>query len=377
MAETQIVETHIESRQVPRESRAVPWGWITLIWCAIALVDACQTVFFLQSLGRQHASATAFGAEFVSWLPWLLATPLVSALARRHSPVLGVTLTTVAMHLAAFVTISVVAETWFVWLTLVFNPWGHPNGLTFIDALRTSLPYQGPTFLIVYVAITTVTLVLDARDDMARKIAEAALLSQELSRAQLTALRGQVEPHFMFNTLNSIVGLVRDNRNDVAVSMIVGLSEFLRRTLEHSDRSEVTLAEEVEHLQRYIDIQKVRFAERLQVRMDIPANLLSARVPILLLQPIVENAIKHGIDKRIAGGSVRIAATREDANLCLSVFNDGPGLPQGWSADGSGVGLDNLRTRLHILHGDAAEFRMSRAGTDGVEVVVALPLKVE
>jgi LytS/YehU family sensor histidine kinase len=180
----------------------------------------------------------------------------------------------------------------------------------------------------------------------------------------------------MFNTLNSIVGLVRDNRNDVAVNMIVGLSEFLRRTLEHSDRSEVTLAEEVEHLQRYIDIQKVRFGERLQVSMGFPADLLSARVPMLLLQPLVENAIKHGIDKRVAGGTVRIAAMHQDGKLRLTVFNDGPGLPEDWKADGSGVGLDNLRTRLRILHGNASELRISRAGNDGVDVVVVLPLKV-
>jgi len=359
------------------EARKIPWGWIILIWSAVGLVDACQTVFFLQSIGGQRASLLAFGAEFATWLPWLLATPLVNALARQHSPIRSVNLTMVAVHLAAFVAISVVAETWFVWLELTFNPWGgHPDGLTFIDAWRASLPYQAPTFLIVYAVIATVTLVLDARDTMVRRIAETARLNEELSRAQLAALRQQVEPHFMFNTLNSIVGLVRDNRNDVAVNMIVGLSEFLRRTLEHSDRSEVTRAEEVEHLQRYIDIQKVRFGERLQVSMGFPADLLSARVPMLLLQPLVENAIKHGIDKRVAGGTVRIAAMHQDGKLRLTVFNDGPGLPEDWKADGSGVGLDNLRTRLRILHGNASELRISRAGNDGVDVVVVLPLKV-
>ena len=137
---------------------------------------------------------------------------------------------------------------------------------------------------------------------------ETARLNEELSKAQLAALRRQMEPHFMFNTLNSIAGLVRDHRNDAAVSMIVGLSEFLRRASEDSHRSQVTLAEEVEYLQRYVDIQKVRFGERLRVSVDIPADLLDAQVPNLLLQPLVENAIKHGVAKRVVGGNVRVTA---------------------------------------------------------------------
>ncbi len=160
--------------------------------------------------------------------------------------------------------------------------------------------------MIVYALILTVTYLVDARERIARQATEAAQLNEELSKAQLAALRGQMEPHFMYNTLNSIAGLVRDERDEEAISMIVGLSEFLRRASEDSHRSQVTLAEEVEYLQRYLDIQKLRFGERLQVRVDIPAELLHAQVPNLLLQPLVENAIKHGIAKRIAGGTVRI-----------------------------------------------------------------------
>jgi LytS/YehU family sensor histidine kinase len=208
---------------------------------------------------------------------------------------------------------------------------------------------------------------------MARKTTEAARLNEELSRAQLAALRRQVEPHFMFNTLNSIAGLVRDNRNDAAVSMIVGLSEFLRRTLADSDRSEVTLAEEVEYLQRYLDIQKVRFGDRLRVSMDIPAELLRAQVPNLLLQPLVENAIKHGIAKRVAGGAVRVAGARSNGSLHISVYNDGPGLATDWQTTNTGVGIANLRTRLQILYGDKSTFDLGNAGTGGVEAAVTLP----
>ena len=153
---------------------------------------------------------------------------------------------------------------------MFFNPWDYPQQPTFMDAWRSSLLFQILTFLIVYGLILTFTYALDARERMARQMTETARLSEELSKSQLAALRQQIEPHFMFNTLHSITGLVRDSKNDAAVSMIVGLSEFLRRALEDSHRSQVTLAEEVEYLQRYLEIQKVRFGERLQVSIDIP-----------------------------------------------------------------------------------------------------------
>jgi len=179
----------------------------------------------------------------------------------------------------------------------------------------------------------------------------------------------------MYNTLNSIAGLVREQRGDAAVSMIVGLSEFLRRASEDSHRALVTLAEEVEYLQRYLDIQKVRFGERLQVSVDVPAELLSAQVPNLLLQPLVENAIKHGIAKRVVGGAVRVAGTRRDGRLHLSVYNDGPGLHEDWHSTRTGVGIGNLRTRLQILHGNESGLDLRRADAGGVEVVVTLPFR--
>src|SRR5262249_27557889 len=138
-------------------------------------------------------------------------------------------------------------------------------------------------------------------------------------------------------------------------------------------RSQVTLLEEVEYLQRYVEIQKVRFGERLQVSVDIPAELLRAQVPNLLLQPLVENAIKHGISKRVAGGTVRVAGACHNGNLRLSVYNDGPSLPTDWEATPTGVGIGNLRTRLQILHGNGSGLQLRRADAGGVEVVVTLP----
>jgi two-component system, LytTR family, sensor kinase len=347
------------------------------MWCAGGVFEASQAVLIMRFGERRDAAwLPLFATELAIWLPWALATPWVIGLARRYPIVRDTTVRAVAVHLVTFAMISVVAEAWSALLQVLFNPWGNRQPPTFWDTWSISLLYQVVLFFIAYALILTITYLVDSRDRIARQMSETARLNEELSKAQLAALRRQMEPHFMFNTLNAIAGLVRDQRNDAAVSMIVGLSEFLRRASEDSHRLQVTLAEEVEYLQRYLDIQKVRLGERLQVSVDVPADLLEAQVPSLLLQPLVENAIKHGIAKRVAGGTVRVAGARKDGSLYLSVYNDGSNLPQDWQTPGgAGVGLANLRTRLQILHGDAAELRMERAGADGVEVKVVLPLK--
>lgn len=357
-------------------ARSNPWLWIAVMWCTGGLFEASQSVLILRfAERRQHAWQPLFATELATWLPWALATPFIISLARRYPIIRNTTPRTVIVHLAVFATISMVTEAWSAALQVLFNPWGNRRQPTFWDTWSTTLLYQVLIFLIAYALVLTITYLVDSRQNIARQMTETARLNEELSKAQLAALRRQMEPHFMFNTLNSIAGLVRDRRNDAAVSMIVGLSEFLRRASEDSHRAQVTLAEEVEYLHRYVEIQKVRFEERLKISVSIPPELLGAEVPNLLLQPLVENAIKHGVAKRIAGGTVRVAGERRGQRLHLSVYNDGPGFPEDWQTNGTGVGLGNLRTRLQILHGDAAEIRMERAGADGVEVIVTLPLR--
>jgi two-component system, LytTR family, sensor kinase len=352
--------------------RLIRWRGIAALWCAGALFDACQTVLFMHALGKQQ-TWLIFGTELVSWVPWALATPIVVKLARQRPLSLSAPVGAAIAHLAAFTAISLVAEAWFAMLQMLFNPWDYLQRPTFMDSSRISLAYQIPTFLIVYALILAITYVIDSRERMARQMTETARLNEELSRAQLGALRRQMEPHFMFNTLNSIAGLVRDQKNDDAVSMIVGVSEFLRRATENSQRPQVTLAEEVEYLQRYLDIQKVRFGDRLKIIMDIPEELLRTPVPNLLLQPLVENAIKHGISKRVEGGTVRVAGTRDKGSLRISVYNVGPCLPSDWRPTHTGVGIGNLRTRLRILHGEDSDLQLRRVDTGGVEVIVTLP----
>ncbi|HEX4267427.1 MAG TPA: histidine kinase [Steroidobacteraceae bacterium] len=359
----------------PGDMRSTGWRWIAGIWSAYALCDACQTVLSMRVDGKHQPWLPGFTTDFASWLPWALATPLVIAAARRYPLLRGLSLRSVCTHFALFAVVSAVAESWSAELQVLFNPWGNAQPPTFVATWTMMCLYQVVTFITAYALIVTVTFVVDANARMTRQMTEAARLNEELSKAQLAALRRQIDPHFLYNTLNSVAALVRDHLNDAAVRMIVGLSEFLRRSSEDSHRSQVALQEEVEYLQRYLEIQKVRFGERLQVSVDIPADLLRAQVPNLLLQPLVENAIKHGIAKRVAGGAVRVAGACHDSRLCLSVYNDGPALPTDWEAGQTGVGIRNLRTRLQILHGNESELQLTRANSAGVEVLVTLPFR--
>ena len=363
------------------------WTWIAAIWCAAALFDASQTLLTMHAVGVGKTWLRPFLIVFVSWLPWALATPFVIELARRWPPlgvpslaarspiVRGEIFKAMSLHLAAFAAISVTAEVWSALLRVIFNPWHWSSPPTFVNAWSDLLVGQLMTFVIAYALILMATYVVDSREKMARQMTETARLNEELSRAQLAVLRGQMDPHFMFNTLNSIASLVYDQRGDAAVGMIVGLSEFLRRALEDSHRAQVTLREEVEYLQRYIDIQKVRFGDRLRVSVDIPDELLATQVPNLLLQPLVENAIKHGVSKRRSGGEIRVAGLCRDGALRLTVYNDGPWAQEDLAAAPHRIGLGNLRTRLQILHGDRSELLLQPAEAGGVEVIVTLPLQ--
>jgi LytS/YehU family sensor histidine kinase len=263
------------------------------------------------------------------------------------------------------------------WLDFAFNPYARPSFPGTFVHLWFDKFYNGIlTFLVLYAAIVTVSYVLDSRERLALQRTETARLNELLSKAQLDALRRQIEPHFLFNTLNAVAGLVREGRNDAAVGMIAGLSDFLRRVLQDSTQQQVPLGEEMEFAQKYLDIQKVRFAERLQLSVDVPKELYPAQVPSLILQPMVENAVKHGIAKRAQGGAIRIAASRCDGVLTLRVCNDGPSLPVGWEMARSGIGMSNVRTRLQSLYGDAFELSMRNQDAGGVEVSVSLPFAV-
>ncbi len=184
--------------------------------------------------------------------------------------------------------------------------------------------------MFLYTTILVIGYVLDSESGWQINEPTPRVSTSSSQKHNSTPYGGKCEPHFLFNTLNAIAGLVRENRNDAAVSMIVRLRDFLRRVVEDSDRQQVPLGEELEFAERYLDIQKVRFAERLQFSVSVPRELLLAQVPSLILQPMAENAVKHGIAKRAQGGAIRIAAFRSNGVLTLSDYNEGPSLPAGW-----------------------------------------------
>jgi two-component system, LytTR family, sensor kinase len=350
------------------------WVWIALIWLGFALIDATQIVVVMHAEGMQHAWLKLFATTMLSWMPWALTTTLVLRYGGRFPAGRLKPLLTGLAHVAACLAAGLVFSAWTAWLEVLLNPYADSAPAPFMQ-LWFARFYGGISgFLVLYAAILTVSYVLDARERLAFHQTEAARLNEQLMKAQLHVLRRQIEPHFLFNTLNSVSGLVREGRNDSAVTMIAGLSDLLRRVLEDSTRHQVPLQEEMEFAQKYLDIQKVRFAERLQVRIDVPKELNAAQVPSLLLQPMVENAIKHGIAKRARGGTIWIAASQSGGMLTLCVTNDGPSLPADWEKSGAGIGMANVRTRLKSLYGDAFKLGMRDASAGGVEVSISLPL---
>lgn len=357
------------------------WFWIASIWLGIGLFDATRTVVSMHSEGMHHAWGRLFFTLMLAWLPQALATPFVLRLGRRYPPVRLRPLSTWLVHLAACTGICLVAAAWTAGLEKLLNPWQfHATAGPFLDLWLPAF-YEGLiSYLFLYSSILAIGYVLESRERLARQQAETARLNEQLSRAQLDALRRQIEPHFLFNTLNAVAGLMRENRNDAAVTVIAALSDLLRRVVEDSGQ-EISLGEEMEFLQRYLDIQKVRFADRLTVNVNVSGELFPARVPSLVLQPMVENAIQHGIARRAQGGVIEISASRSNGILTLKIGNDGPRLTaDAGSEDGngngrSGIGISNVKTRLQSLYGESFELRMQNREPEGVEVSISVPFR--
>jgi len=364
----------METKPVP--SNSASWIWVASIWLGFGLVDAMRTVFVMHSEGMHHAWVKLFLTSVLSWLPWALATPLIMRLGRRFPLMKRGSIVAWLVHIAGCAAIALVSAAWLAWLEFLLNPFAYASGPKRFGYLLFDKFYGGLlSYLLLYAGILATQYVMDSGARLAYQQTETARLNEQLAKAQLDALRRQIEPHFLFNTLNAVTGLVREGRNETAVSMIAELSDFMRRVLEDSTRQEVPLGEEMAFAQKYLEIQKVRFVERLQLSVDVPSELLTAQVPTLILQPMVENAIKHGIAKRAQGGAVRIAASRSDATLTVAVYNDGPGLPASWETSHSGIGISNMRTRLRSLYGDAFKLKLENQAPGGVEVSISVPFR--
>ena len=197
---------------------------------------------------------------------------------------------------------------------------------------------------------------------------------QELTKAQLEMLKAQLQPHFLFNTLNSISWLMRKDV-EAADNVLASLSTFLRTTLTIPGSEEVTLREELEVLRLYLDIEQARFQNRLTIITNVDANTLGCRLPGLLLQPIVENAVRHGVARTEGPGVIEMGARREGSSLCLWILDNGPGVSR-HAGQREGIGMANTRARLEKYYGPAQSVLLSEPAEGGVRVEIRLPLKV-
>jgi sensor histidine kinase YesM len=298
------------------------------------------------------ALAKRFPIESFSWRSWkVLGIHLVSSLALT---VVGLA----ASFLIALGTEGRLTSAWeFLWkgFRVFFFRYFHTN------------------YLIMLVLLSAYHMVLVYRRYRKREV-EAAQLEKGFVEAQNQALRMQLQPHFLFNTLNSISALVHLNP-DTADQMITKLADLLRISLEQSGQQEVSLAQETMYLERYLAIERIRFQDRLTVGFDIPEELRRARVPSFVLQPLVENAIKHGVNARSTGGHIEVRAREVEGALWLEVEDDGPGFATP-TRPGGGIGTSNTRRRLQLLYGDKQSFELQSIPGKGTLARVRLPLNL-
>jgi signal transduction histidine kinase len=311
--------------------------------------------------------------QLSGWVFWALVAPLLfgrgAALAsarpwwRALPGALAVGLALVAAHVA-FVTLV-------VRLVQHYQPVAY---YSFAEALSRQIDNWRFVDAAAVVGLTGLGLVLTTYHRTRQLELNETRLETELARAELEALQLQMQPHFLFNTLNSIAALIRRGDRDRALDTVVELGELLRETVGRSQQAVVALRDEVAFLERYVDLQRTRFADRLEVRVALPPECLGFGVPTLSLQPLVENAIRHGMGRRAAGIVVELRGSLDDGDLQLSVSDDGQGLPESFDlARDAGVGLGNLRSRLRRMYGDAAELALERRAGGGTIALLTLP----
>lgn len=252
--------------------------------------------------------------------------------------------------------------------------WHDPEGDFWSDAITT---FNGRNLIdmVFYWAVIGVGYSQEIHERYKNEELKAAQLEARLVEIELKALREQLRPHFLFNTLNTISVLVRERKNDEAVNLIARLSALLRMTLDNTRVYEVTVRQEMDFLERYLEIQKVRFSDRLNVDIAIEPEAMEARIPNLLLQPIVENAIVHGIATKSGPGHLAVLGRVEAGRLHLEVRDDGPGLGDGTKRAKEGVGLTNTRERLAKIYGTHGQLLLRSEPGRGVSVQITLPCR--
>ncbi len=335
------------------------WFFWLGVWTLVALCFGHQSYIHLRKAGTDPGWWKVIHWSLEDWYVWGLFSIGIFELARRFPFQRERWLSFLALHGATSIALAPVYQ------ALRSTVCGMD-----VIAWRQPLPD-----LLVYWIILTVWHANHWRLMSHEREMRAAELERRMVEAQLLALRMQLNPHFLFNTLNAIATLLRRDL-DAAERMLVRLSELLRKALDTSDEAEVPLEQELDFVGRYVEIEQLRFGDRLEYVCDAPRELREARIPNLILQPLVENAIKHGIEPRSRRGQVRVRAERHNGSLRLVISNDGDAATAGGSTrPGVGIGLANTRARLESLYGRNHRFQLD--DRDGFSVSLDIPFHTD
>jgi two-component system LytT family sensor kinase len=279
---------------------------------------------------------------------------------------------TLAVHLAGALGLCLGWASLGVLLGMVLHRYPAQGNLPrdFVSWVLTSVPWSVFMYFTVLGCVYAFSYFLEARE----REAHASRLAAQLAEARLGALRMQLNPHFLFNSLNALAVLVREPNTAAASRMLELLGDVLHQVLRADQPHEVPLADELRFLEQYLAIEQVRFSDRLRVHWDIDNRARAALVPGFVMQPIVENAIKHGVARRAEAGRIDIAARVVDSHLELGVRDDGVGMS---ASQGEGVGLSNTRERLRTLYGEAATVTITPPVGGGTQVVLRMPFRVD
>src|SRR2546421_7229463 len=348
------------------------WTLVSVIFAAISYAAA------IGENNKEFGFVSALRLNLVQFYLWAILSPLVFRFSRRFPIELRpLNVRNLVLYFPALISFAGIHQ--LIQLAVLWSmiPRWRQKYPALIDCYRAYFAFGFYIDLIIALLIViAVHALLYYQNFRASELAQSSLKTQ-LAQAQLRALKMQVHPHFLFNTLHSISSLVLDDPPK-ANSMIARLGDFLRLTLDHADHELVTLKEETEFLRAYLDIEQVRFGDRLKVTFEMEPMTLSAQVPHLILQPIVENAIQHAVAPRTAQSHIDIKAQRLDGLLKLEVKDNGPGIAsKGDLLEPRGVGLNNVRARLNQVYGSDFQFELTNGAEGGLTVTMEIPFRCD
>lgn len=341
------------------------------MWTVPTLLSTLETVMFARLGNRPISVWRAFVAEAPQWYGLALLSPAIVAMGERFPLRRPVRVVPVLAHAVASLLVSALVAMGDASVNAIVRP----SRLGWFDSARSWFLSGLPATTLAYFAIIGVSYALSSQARLRERERQAAELETQLRDAQLSALRMQLQPHFLFNSLNAIMALVRDHETDRAVRALSLLSDVLRATVNTKAAHETTLSQELDFLMRYLEIERVRFGDRLRIKLDVPRELHDALVPTFVLQPFVENSLKHGVLRDRAGNEISVNARVAADGLTLTVTDDGRGLPSN-GATSTGVGISNARARLERMYGTSAQLSVRNAdAASGVVVEISLPLR--